>query len=398
MIDDSIDDMSGMDKKALRTAYLISGYMQQTLTEREKIELDDWINQSRQNLKLFEELTDPGKVEKYAAIMQQMNKKRIRDKIDQRIYAGNLLNRPIIKWVIAASIIGITIITFFIFFKSAGPTINPDIAGTVIIKPGSDRATLKLSDGSVMILDSMQNGMIKNEKGVVIRKSADGQVEYTNDTVPLKEEAFNTISTPRGGQYRVTLSDGTKAWLNAASSIKYPVVFNDTVRKVEITGEVYFEVTKDKTKPFKVTVNDVAVEVLGTRFNINGYGDEPGIKVSLVEGIINVSSKHKSSMMHPGQQATINSAGDLDLMDKDMDEVTAWKEGYFRWKKENIQDIMRQVARWYDVDVVYKDDIRNENFGGIVSRKDSISKVLKIMESTATIHFKTEGKKIIVIK
>jgi ferric-dicitrate binding protein FerR (iron transport regulator) len=270
---------------------------------------------------------------------------------------------------------------------------------TAVIKPGTDRAILKLGNGTTVVLDSLRNGIISKENGVVLNNAKDGILQYILDaSSPDLVQTFNTVTTPRGGQYKVVLSDGTQAWLNAASSISYPVAFSHDARNVEVTGEVYFEVTKDKSRPFLVTAGTATVEVLGTRFDVNSYVDEPGINVSLLEGSVKVRAGDQSVTIIPGQQCVLDQAGNLSAGPADMEQVTAWKEGYFRWSNENIVTIMRQVSRWYDVEVVYEGDIRNENFGGIVARKDNIEKVLRIMESTGTVHFKTTGKKVTVMR
>jgi ferric-dicitrate binding protein FerR (iron transport regulator) len=205
------------------------------------------------------------------------------------------------------------------------------------------------------------------------------------------------MSTPKGRQYSLLLGDGSKVWLNAASSIKFPTAFTGSTRVVEITGEAYFEVAHDAAKPFIVSVNDMQVEVLGTHFNINSYSDEPEIKTTLLEGKVRVTRGGSIGILKPGQQASVNSANELKIEDADVDAVMAWKTGVFDFRSLELPEIMRQIARWYDLDVKYEGEPGHEKFSGIVSRKSNVSQVLKIMES-AGVKFRINNKEITVLK
>jgi ferric-dicitrate binding protein FerR (iron transport regulator) len=213
------------------------------------------------------------------------------------------------------------------------------------------------------------------------------------------EVLYNTVSTPRGGQYQLTLSDGSKVWLNASSSLRFPTAFPGTERRVEITGEAYFEVAGNESKPFVVDIAGKGeVEVLGTQFNINAYEDEPAIKTTLLEGKVKVSESNgsQSSVLKPGQQAQL--ANGIRVMDNvDMEEIMAWKTGWFYFDRQELPAIMRQVSRWYDVDVRYEGRISKKSFSGIVGRDNDIKDVLKIMEN-AGIRFRIEGSSITVLQ
>jgi ferric-dicitrate binding protein FerR (iron transport regulator) len=219
--------------------------------------------------------------------------------------------------------------------------------------------------------------------------------------VSENDEAFyNKITTPRGGQYQVTFSDGTKVWLNAASSIRFPVVFTGKYRKVEITGEAYFEVAKNKAMPFKVKANNSEIEVLGTHFNVSAYNDEAEIKATLLEGKVKVSALDSDNklpaVLEPGEQAAINKEGKIDIKNNaDTEEVMAWMNGYFQFKSADLKTILRQIARWYDVDIEYKGNA-NMLFTGQLTRNENVSKVLSKLALTGEVHFKIEGKRIIV--
>lgn len=268
------------------------------------------------------------------------------------------------------------------------------------IQPGTNKAVLKLADGSIIDLNEINKGKIANETGIVITKVDDGKLLYTitgNNMAIPQSLSFNTIETPRGGQYQVELPDGTKVWLNAVSSLRFPTSFPDDERVVQLTGEAYFEVAHDK-KPFRVMSNNQRVEVLGTRFNINSYLDNQVIKTTLLEGSVRVSNltSKNSNLLIPGQQASV-SEHDTKISTVDLDESIAWKNGYFIFENEKITSIMKKISRWYDVEVVYEGKITDNDFNGSVSRFDNISKVLDVLELTRSVHFKLQGRRITVM-
>jgi transmembrane sensor len=266
-----------------------------------------------------------------------------------------------------------------------------------IIIPGSNKATLTLSDGSVINLSDANAGLVSKQGNVSVGKTPDGKLVYQVKSAENQPLIYNTISTPRGGEYQIVLPDGTKVWLNAASSLRFPSVFSASERNVELTGEAYFEVAKFKNKPFKVNVNKMGIEVLGTHFNVNAYADESSIKTTLLEGSVKLSSGNNQKLLIPGQQASLNSKSGFDIKAVNVEEAVAWKNGYFIFDNENIQDIMRKVARWYDVEVVYQGKIDEGSYGGTVSRFNSVAGVLRSLELTGTVHFKTEGRRITVM-
>lgn len=309
---------------------------------------------------------------------------------------------------IAAAVILISISAALYFSVTNKNASNTGIASTgkQLVKnevtPGGDKALLTLADGTVIMLDSVNNGTIASNENFTVTKTAEGKVIFnpTAGSIPSKAGVgFNTMSTPRGGQYKLRLPDGTDAWLNAASSIRYPSAFSGNERKVEITGEVYFEVAKNAKMPFRVMANGTEVRVLGTHFNVNAYADEAVVQTTLIEGSVQVTKGNSSAMLVPGQQANIDAENKLTLIkDADIEECLAWKNGFFIFRATNIKSIMRQVSRWYDVDVDYELPTDELEFSGAVSRKDHVSEILKIMELTGLVHFKIEGKKITVTK
>jgi transmembrane sensor len=264
------------------------------------------------------------------------------------------------------------------------------------VDPGDNRAVLTLANGAKLVLDSAKIGLLNQSGNISINKTQDGQVVYTVDKDQQQNGpiAYNTITIPTGGQYQVVLPDGSKVWLNSASSLKFPVAFTGTERNVELTGEGYFEVAKNKAKPFNVKVKDIEVAVLGTHFNIMAYNDEAAVKTTLLEGSVRLTQGKISDMLKPGQQGVINNKG-IKIIDVDTDEAVAWKNGFFYFERENIQDIMKQLSRWYGTEVIYKGKITDDEFVGKVSRDVKLSQVLHILE-LSHVRFKIENKKIIV--
>ncbi len=266
------------------------------------------------------------------------------------------------------------------------------------VAPGGNKAVLTLADGSSIILDSAHNGSLAQQGGAKILKVDAGQLAYNTGAAANGQIMYNTIATPRGGQYQVTLADGTEVWLNAASLLRFPTVFSGSERDVELTGEAYFEVAKNATMPFHVKVNNMDVKVLGTHFNIMAYNNEGKVKTTLLEGKVNVTGRGFAADILPGQQAGVdNATGSLKLKEVNTALAVAWKNGLFRFRETKILELMRQVERWYDVDVDYKTPTEGKDYTGIVPRSQNVSALLQMLELTGTVHFAVEGKKITVL-
>jgi transmembrane sensor len=346
------------------------------------------------------------------------------------------ISMPRRKWWNYASAAAVLILLFgagsyFLFFrkerKESAQSATQELRFKNDVPPGHQGAVLTLSNGQKIVLDNAGNGLVASDKGMRVIKK-DGQINYAGRTGET-ETVYNHITTPKGRQWQLTLSDGTQVWLNAASSISYPLVFTGKERKVEITGEAYFEVAKNAAMPFKVKILPLSgdslsgerdspfggqgageggeVEVLGTHFDINAYGDENTIRTTLLEGSVKVSANNRSSgqlsdsqpsvVLMPGQQAQIGRSGVLKVIrDADMEETIAWKNGRFLFNAD-IGTIMRQIAKWYDVEVVYKDRIEDP-YSMDISRNVPVSQLLKYMELSGGVHFEIEGKKVTVRK
>ena len=265
------------------------------------------------------------------------------------------------------------------------------------ILSGGHHAVLTTSDGKAIILDSMPNGLLTQQGNTDVKKLG-GLLEYKAPASFIRDTviSYNTVSTPRGGQYQIVLSDGSKVWLNAASSIRFPTAFSGSLREVELTGEAYFEVAKNKEKPFQVKVRDMKIAVLGTHFNVKAYEDEAETKTSLLEGSVKIIQGKEVGLLKPGQQAVINFKDDkVKIATADMVEVIAWKNGLFRFEGANIETIMREIGRWYDVEIVYAGKVPMRRFEGKINRNAGLSEVLRILE-LSNVKFSIAGKKIIV--
>jgi transmembrane sensor len=264
------------------------------------------------------------------------------------------------------------------------------------ILPGTNRAMLSLADGTTIFLDDAEKGVIAEQSSSKVILNEQEQLVYEKSGQRAHEIVYNTLTAPRGGQYRLQLSDGTVVYLNSASKIRFPVVFEPHERKVEIEGEVYIEVMQKETWPFRVLINGIKVEALGTRFNIMGYQDESLVKTTLLSGSVSVETAGKTSVLRPGQQANVDALGSMTVLsDVETDQVVAWKDGWFRFSGSGIEEIMRQISRWYDLDVEYSGELPEKTYTGVVSRSSDLSQVLQIMES-AGIKFSIHGKTIIV--
>lgn len=252
-----------------------------------------------------------------------------------------------------------------------------------------------------MILSNIPNGVVARQGNTVIHKDIAGTLMNIADNHAQGNNlnAYNIVETPIGGEYSVTLADGTKVWMNAASSLKYPVQFSGNERVVELTGEAYFEVAKDPAKPFRVKSSGQTIEVLGTHFNVNAYANEGVIKTTLLEGRVKVLNKTGIQFLPPGQQSVMNFGGDgriKVLTDTDTDEVTAWKEGYFQFNQADIHNVMRQLSRWYDIKVSYSPELTYKQFQGAIQRDLKFSQVLRILGKTK-LQFTVKGKEVMVM-
>ncbi len=393
---------------------LIEKFQNGTATPEEKYQLDKWYD-------TFNDIDVEVSTNRDNTKFQVSS--RIRNRLQETIQAENgqkvVKPRRKLQIGVAASIVfAVVTASIFLIFLSKSPKQEivkntprePQLKND--ITPGGNKAILTLADGSTIILDSASDGTIGIQGNIKVEKLRNGLLAYTingKQVTQHDEEFYNKISTPRGGQYNITLSDGSKVWLNAASSIRFPVVFIGNERKVEITGEAYFEVapqliSKEKKMPFIVkhhatTGKNVEIEVMGTHFNVNAYDDEELVKTTLLEGMVKVSAPAKgnqtSRILQPGQQAGINTNGKINVIDADTEEAVAWKNGRFQYNSADLKTILRQMSRWYDVDIIYKDYV-DMPFTGQLPRTENANKMFELLALTGEVNFTIEGRKIIV--
>ncbi len=382
---------------AQRIARLIAGYIRHTLTDEERDELDEWVTSSDHNMRLFAEMTDEKNIEKGLKERNIYDPEQAVEQLKAKLALTQKrrISRKT-KWLyygIAASVL-ILIGTFFILSRLQDSDPTDPISSFSDLLPGSERATLTVANGQQIILDSVKGNILTVDSMKVVNEQ--GELSYMGTA---SSNELHVLSTPMGGQYKVTLSDGTVVWLNAASSLRYPPVFDANERRVEINGEAYFEVAKDPARKFIVTIAGKGqVEVLGTQFNVNAYLDEPVTKITLLEGLVGFSPSIGGSSrdLKPGQQLSLQPNGDLTLISNaDLEEIVAWKNGVFEFKDEPIEAIMRQVARWYNVTVKYEGNIAY-HFNASIDRKVPVSKLFHLLELNENVHFSIHDKIIIV--
>ena len=334
-------------------------------------------------------------------------------KIKKSIAAGDELNKalvvPFYKQVwfrasAAAVVIFLLVVpAYYLVNKKNERTIaqNENRTTKTDVQPGRSNAILTLDNGQTIMLDSAADGTLAQQGNIKVLKMND-RIDYQSGNGKANEKpVYNTITTAKGNDYQLVLSDGSKVWLNAASSIRFPTAFTGNERKVEITGEAYFEVAHNPAKPFKVDFKNAAdgngeIEVLGTHFNVNTYADEQDVKTTLLEGSVKITSADKSQRLSPGEQATLTADAITLKKDVDVSQVTAWKDGYFLFNNTDIQTIMRQVARWYDVEVQFEGKIPVDGFTGRISRNVPLSKFLKVLELN-DLKVRTEGRTVTVL-
>ncbi len=383
-----------------RLEELARKWLDGTITATEQEEFAQWYNQDQDVLV---------HVPESRAGSEDAHRGQILAGIRRRLQPVVSRSLPLWKSVAAAAVLLVMIATGVYLLPDR---ISPPATGTLTTlavhdaAPGGNKAFLTFGDGSVLSLDSQQNGILKDGQGIRIRKEG-GLIVYETLDSPNEPVAYHTITTPRGGQYRLRLPDGSMVWLNSASSLRYPTRFISGERYVELTGEAFFEIVplsgdqEDATRkiPFLVNVNDrQTIRVLGTQFNVNSYNDEKSVKTTLLEGSVEVTGKKGTkALLMPNQQAHLSENGELLVTDAaDMEEAIAWKNGQLLFKDADIRDIMRQIARWYDVDIVYDGEIPKRLFTGGISRDSKLSSLLQILE-TSGIRFRVDGKHINVI-
>lgn len=382
---------------SLRMAALIGRHIKGELNTTETQELQSWIDASPENRVMVEELMNTAIRQTEWENLQQHNGEQVLAAILNKAAADQKIKRLRFIRLIAAAAILLLLGGVGMKLVLDGARTSPGRTAqyTNDIPPGGRKAQLVLANGNVVSLGVGKDTTFTEGNGTEIKQKK-GQLIYNNDG--RNTLAYNLLTTPVGGEYEITLADGTHVWLNASSSIRYPTTFNGKERKVEITGEAYFEVAGNAQMPFKVKINEqMEVEVLGTHFNINGYKDEATVNTTLLEGAVRVKTNGQLQLLKPGQQAQVNSAGGISLIANiNTEQVVAWKDGLFNFDDVSLQEMMRQLSRWYDIEVIYEGKVPEMRFGGKMVRNLSLSQLLRVLEQSK-VHFRIEeGRKVIV--
>ncbi|MGE7777658.1 FecR family protein [Chitinophaga sp. NPDC101104] len=383
-----------------RIQYLVNRFFEGASSEDERQELADWVNRSASDAALQSVLEEAWRNYEPSAPDRQLGEAAM-ERVYARISDETDRTRMRIAWWKPAAAAAVLFLAGLGIWKGTRTAQEPlanvqeEVANDVM--PGGEKAVLTLSNGRQIVLDSAANGLLAQQGGTSVNKLSNGQLVYDGEDNREGEIVYNTMTTPRGGQYRLTLPDGTKAWLNSASSITFPTAFAGASRSVTITGEVYLEVAKDEKMPFTVKANGVDIAVLGTHFNVSAYPEDGAVRTTLLEGKVKVSTAAGSRTIAPGEQAQAGN-GRLDVHQHvNLDQVMGWKNGRFVFEGEPIARVMNQLSRWYDVEVGDIEQV-DDRFYLDLPRSKKLSDVLKALELTGKVKFKIEGKKIVVMK
>jgi ferric-dicitrate binding protein FerR (iron transport regulator) len=389
---------------------LIIKHLKSELTPTEHEVLMHWAQSSPDNATILQELESPQQLSADLRTWMESNK-NVQAKIFAQCpelrepsHTNNLTVFHIRKktwFYAAASIIGTLIAVYLLFRTSHHPSTIIASTPSIDIAPGTNKATLTLADNSVINLDQAGDGSLGHQANTNIIKKADHlSYEPTHRTQSIAASpSYNTLTTPKAGQYQLTLPDGSKVWLNNVSSLRYPTSFTGSQREVFLTGEAYFEIADNPSKPFKVHLNHSTIQVLGTSFNIAAYTDEPVIKTTLVTGKISVATPDgQPTLLQPGQQAILTQTGTIEkIKETDIDAAISWTKGYFRFDHANISEVLRQLTRWYDIEVTFSIPIPDYQYDGDIGRDLSLTAILKHLEKK-DVHFIIEGKTLIVTR
>ena len=407
--------------KASRIASLIVGNMQHNLTNEERQELNTWLQEGGENFLLYEELMDEEKLGEALDEMHAIDQESAYAKLSQRLLSNAPAHKRITIWwymVAAALLIIAGGITYMYINKSNKPAAAPMVViapkKAPGLQPDSKKALLLLNDGSAVSLNEMNNGFVVQQGNVTLNKKRNGELEYViTGNADKTSTSYNTIQTPRGSEYKVVLNDGTRIWLNAASTLRFPIHFNNEERKVQLTGEAYFEVAKMKASthtlpippgreegvrniPFIVGVDNMEVQAIGTSFNISAFKEDNNTQTTVVEGLVKVTREHKDHLLSPGKKLVANDTTTT-IEDADVQTETAWKTGDFVFHNTSLQIVMNELARWYDMEVVYEQPAPSLHFTGEIPRGSDINKVLEMLEYTGGVHFNINNRVIKVI-
>lgn len=387
-----------------RIFYLLETYTSQKATAAEEEELMTWMREAGEDAELkqyMQQLWDqyqPGTDFSYVNWDGMFN-----GIIPQEVLPSVAGRTRVFRWKqVAAAAAAVLLISSVIYFwpgrRNEGKLVTNNQELLSDQPPGREGAILTLADGSQLVLDSLGNGKIAVQNGgeVVLEN---GQLSYVGTDRHSSETAYNTMNTPKGRQFKLSLPDGTGVWLNSASSIRYPTVFTGKERRVSITGEAFFEVAKNSTMPFLVDVNGGSeVQVLGTSFNVNAYQDRGLVKTTLLQGSVRILSNGDQQVLLPGQQAQLSGTTAIKIIEQaDIGQVTAWKNGLFNFNNEDLRSVMEEIGRWYDMEIVYESEPAQKEITGEMQRNLSLAQVMNVLKKLQ-VHYRLDGKKLIITK
>ncbi|RZS75155.1 FecR family protein [Pseudobacter ginsenosidimutans] len=399
-----------------RLQYLYDRYETGACTHRERLELME-LAAMPEHEAFFKERIDAAMINvayDEATILSLLPNKRAEEIFEEILRQPVLVRRKALTlryWAAAAAILLVLAAGAYLWFSSTASKMGPQSSLAMEIMPGKDGAILTLADGKQIVLDSIASGIIGSQNGAQLTLT-NGQLAYGSSGQINHTMEYNTISTPKGRQFRLLLSDGTMVWLNAASSLKYPTIFTGKERQVTVSGEVYFEVAKNTKMPFRVSVNEKAtIDVLGTSFNVEAYSNEGAINTTLLEGSIRaavvpagVGGNAANKVLKPGQQAQISNTptdpgavpGITVIDNIDIEKVMAWKNGFFNFEGASLAEVMKQLERWYDIEVIYEKGIPDKKLMGKMTRDITLNGLLAGLEELG-IHGRLEGRKLTIL-
>jgi transmembrane sensor len=395
---------------ASHIASLILADLQDELSTSERQELDAWLQERGDNYLLYEGLMDEEQLGNDLCELHTYDPHQAYERLAQRLFpaavTGKRMYFRIWGYMAAAVLLLVTVgITYFALNKTEKPIPKSIVVVAQKKSPGTapdtKKAVLILADGSTVPLNEVNNGNIAQQGNVIIHKDQNGQLKYKLTAATANTNGSNTLRTPRGGEYQVTLDDGTRIWLNSASTLQFPVHFNDNDRRVMLTGEAYFEVASalvpqtSHKRSFIVTVGNMEVQAIGTSFNISAYKEDNHSQTTVVEGLVKVNRNNQSNLLSPGKKLVASDSA-ITIEDADVKQEIAWKNGEFVFHNTSLKMVMNELTRWYDMDVVYDHDVPSLHFSGEVERQSDITKVLQMLEYTGGVTF-TIANRIITV-
>ncbi|MDR0543817.1 MAG: FecR domain-containing protein [Odoribacteraceae bacterium] len=383
-----------MDREELFTvSRLILAEIAGIITEQQADRLLSWRKEHPEHEALYQRLKDKRYLKEGLRALERVDGRRAREEMYLRVRREK--RRRLVGWIAAAAVIACAAGMFY-FHLYRPPVEETRLASG--IAPGSPRATLQLADGSIVLLDTLDRCI--EQGGVEVAKSNHRQLSYLSRATSDESPLFNEVRVPRGGEFDLVLADGTRVWLNAGSSLRFPVNFSGEERRVFLSGEAYFEVTRDAARPFRVEIAECLAEVLGTEFNLSGYDDDPVVYATLASGSVSFSNGPSSVLLSPGEQGVARHSSDrVEKRRANVEEIVAWKNGMFILEEQTLGEIMQKIARWYDVEIAFLDPLLKEiTFKGRVPRHANLDKVLLTLEKTGEARFSTENRTVVVYR